>query len=375
MLIVHVQCIAIFSGRKVFNRDKPPTPRTQHATEDHNSTTVVSTGGGSGRKRQSGSHHSSRDGGSKHSSTRSSGGSSAQMKAQHTELERSGEGGEGGGGGTGRGHTTNRHSWDPETALQYQHGSNSTSTTAASKTTPTMERSQSVRYDRVTDTNNRFEKLNPDTEAPGEAPKSGVTRNRKRNSRSVSGSSSYRSRSPKRKSGKEGKEHKGSSTSSEKAAHRDKESANVTNCDLEWNSDGTQLPSESDVFLNGGVSLGEDQLLSSSAPLPASQLEKLEQVTSAVDKTSGASAQGSVEGGGSGPTSPLSTTATAAVGEEAGEKGETSDGVEAQETKSRLSYTRVSSVCACFCLSIIQCTCIICMYIHVQGTYIVYIVL
>ena len=258
-----------------------------------------------------------------------------QARAQHSELERDGEGGEG--GGMGRGHT-NRHSWDPETAMQYQHGG-----TAPKSAADKIERSQSARFDRVTDTNNRFERLNPDTEAPGEAPRSGGTRNRKRNSRSVSGSSSYRSRSPKRKSGTS---HGG--PASEKSAHRDKESASSTNCDLEWNSGpSTQSQSESDVFVNGGVSLAEDQQLSSSltpAPLPDSQLSKLEVVTSVDKVSSGASAQGSVEGEGGDPGS--SSTATSSAGVECGEGGEKKSECDdkTHKTKPRLSYTRVSSI-------------------------------
>lgn len=333
--------LLFFAGRKAFNRDKPPTPRSQHITEDHNSTAVVGTGGGSGRKRQSGSHHSSREGGGgggKHSSTRS-GGSAVQVKGQPVELERGGEG-----GGTVRGHT-NRHSWDPETAMQYQHSGTAGSTKTSGDV---IERSLSARFDRVTDTNNRFERLNPDTEAPGDTQRAGSTRSRKRNSRSASGSSSYRSRSPKRKSGKESKEHKASSgsghtsssSSAEKVTLRDNETASATNCDLEWDSSvsSSQQQSDGDIMVNGAVPLKDDQGLTSpvTAGPPRSQLEKVGQVT-AVDKTSGASAQGSVEH--DDPSSPTSAAAREEEEEEVGEKGECDI---TEKTKSRLSYSRVS---------------------------------
>ena len=262
--------------------------------------------GGGGRKR-----HSREGGGRQHSGSKSGAGS---VQGRGREV---GEGeGEGGGG---RGHT-NRHSWDPETAQSMTGGSFSRGGISEK-----IERSQSARFDRGTpDTNNRFERLNPDTEAPGDqsvkpspAAGGGGGRGRKRNSRSVSGGCSYRSKSPKRRSGKEG----GGKGGGEREGTREKESAAVVSCELEWDS-GTQ--ESHDVVVNGG-----------SSPVKESVLGKQGSVELApVDKTSGgASAQGG-EGG--------------CVEEEVCPAGDSGEGVEQgegeKERKVRVTYTRVSTV-------------------------------
>ena len=246
------------------------------------------------------------------------------MRTKDVELEREREGEGGSGGGTARGHT-HRHSWDPETATQFQN--------ATGRTANKMERSQSVRFDRVAamDTNNRFDRLNPDAEAPGEAMKSGNTRERKRNSRSASGSSSYRSRSPKRKPVKEGKDHRGSSHGAEKGG-RDKESAGIssTNCELEWDSGTHKEQDIKDVAFHSiskDNEQGQQSLSVSSGPV-----EPQEQTS--LDKMSGASAQcGDTVQGASSDTPP----------DTCGDVDETAAaGGDIDKPKARLSYSRVS---------------------------------
>ena len=265
-------------------------------------------------------------------------------------------GGEGGAGGNRGGGHANRHSWDPETAQRYQSGGEK------------IERSQSARFDRVataTDTNNRFERLNPDAETPGDqskpSPASGVVvgggggggKGRKRNSRSASGGSSYRSRSPKRRSGKEGGKGGGGGGGGEKEGGKEKEStAAVVSCELEWDSGshGEQEPGE--LIINGGVSPAKETLLTKQA--------SLESTASSVDKTSGASAQGgSGEGGEEGEEDGTLTK----TGEKVGK-----DGAESEEstTQPRHTYTRVSDTVTRRTLSscthlhvhvIVYCTC------------------
>lgn len=282
--------------------NKPPTSRTQSQqhSDDPNSTGTNLTNGNN-RKRQPGgqhahSQHPPRDGG-KQSNTRS--GNSVQMRARDNEERE---------GGTIR--HSNRHSWDSDTATQLQNRG----------TADKIERSQSARFDRMTaaDTSNRFERLNPDAEAPGEA-KPGSTRNRKRNSRSVSGSSSYRSRSPKRKSGKD---QKGSQ------AGREKDNVGGTtttaSCELEWDSGTKQQDGE---LVSEAEKLAEPTSTADggSGSTPVQLLDQ-----TPIDKTSGASAQG---GDGS-----------SATASDSGEKGENiPSGGDSEKTKQiRLSYTRVS---------------------------------
>ena len=232
-----------------------------------------------------------------------------------------------GGGGVRGGHT-NRHSWDPETAQQYQ-GITVGSFTRGSG--DKIERSQSARFDRVaTDTNNRFERLNPDAEAPGDQPTKpnlvagGGGRGRKRNSRSVSGtSSSYRSKSPKRRSGKEVPPRGG-----EREREREKEGVAPVSCELEWDSgtqSGEQEPS-SDV-VNGGSSPGKESLAKQTS---------VELFSSADSKTSGgASAQGE-EG------AEIDDSDGAACGSNSEETEELErDKCEETGAKKRITYTRV----------------------------------
>ena len=253
-------------------------------------------------------------------------------------------GGEGGGGGSRGGGHTNRHSWDPETAQRYQSGGEK------------IERSQSARFDRVataTDTNNRFERLNPDAEAPGDqsmkpSPASGAGggKGRKRNSRSVSGGCSYRSRSPKRRSGKEGGKGGGGGGGGEKEGGKEKEStAAVVSCELEWDSGshGEQEPGE--LIINGGVSPAKEAVLT--------KQPSLEQAASSVDKTSGASAQG-----GSGEEGEESGTLIK-TGEKVGKDGGKN---EEPKTRPRLTYTSVSDAEHCLLVHlnvhvIVYCTC------------------
>ena len=249
------------------------------------------------------------------------------MRTKDVELEREREGEGGGGGGTTRGHT-HRHSWDPETAMQLQ---NSTGR-AANK----MERSQSVRFDRM-DTNNRFDRLNPDTEAPGEAMKSGNPRERKRNSRSASGSSSYRSRSPKRKPVKEGKDHRGSGHGADRGGGRDKESVSVTstNCELEWDCGSHKEHDNNNVAVES-VSKGDEQGQQSSSVSVTSgsgSMEAVEQTS--LDKMSGASAQG-------GDTIQETSSSDTPPDTHSDSMSKMTTGGDVDKTKARLAYSRVS---------------------------------
>ena len=247
--------------------------------------------GGSGQQSQQthAQHYTARDG--KQPSSRSGG--SVQLRPKDPERERE--------GGSGHAH---RHSWDSETVMQ--------------NSVDRIERSQSARFDRQAsaETSNRFERLNPDTEAPGDAKSSSSVRGRKRTSRSVSGTTSCRSRSPKRKSGREGKEGKDrrdSKGSQERS--RDKEiasapsSATTTSCELEWdftsthsnslqqqnnnelaNVNASPLLPENDLGGGGGElsPLISHSLSDSKSPVGQQILPEHE----AVDKMSGASAQG-----------------------------------------------------------------------------------
>lgn len=290
--------------------NKPPTSRTQSQqySDDPNSTGTNLTNGNN-RKRLTGGQHSHsqhppRDSG-KQSNTRS--GNSVQIRARDPEERE---------GGTTIRHS-NRHSWDSDTASQLQNRS------AADK----IERSQSARFDRINsaDTSNRFERLNPDAEAPGEA-KPGSTRNRKRNSRSVSGSSSYRSRSPKRKSGKDQK----GSQATERGREKDNSSGTTAtaSCELEWDSGTNSLKQQEGELVGTAENLVEPTS-TAGAVSGSSPVQLLDQTS--IDKTSGASAQG---GDGS--------SATASDPGEEGGKDLT--GSDMEKTKQiRLSYTRVSS--------------------------------
>lgn len=268
------------------------------------------------RKRQSvGGQQTSRDIGKQSAAARA--GNSVQMRTKDSELEREKEGE---GGVVTRGHI-NRHSWD--SAMQLQNSSR----LAADQ----IEHSQSARFDRVTttDTSNRFDRLNPDTEAPGE-PKSGNTRARKRNSRSASGSSSYRSRSPKRKSGKDGKDQKGSQAPER---GKDKESiggSTTMGCELEWDSVSNSPKQQENRLVNAATDESE---LGETIVRPVEPLDQ-----ASIDKMSGASAQGGdsvqVPSGGTAPAGDL------------GDKDAGSEETK-QLTTTRLSYSRVSSVCRC----------------------------
>ena len=255
-------------------------------------------------------------------------------ESERGERDRGGEDGE-----TRRGHT-NRHSWDSETATRQLHRT----------TADRLERSQSARFDRAvttTDTNNRFERLNPDTEAPGDAPRTGGTRSRKHNSRSASGSS-YRSRSPKRKSG--GKDQK----SNHPPERGHKETTQTTNCELEWDSFATpttlcqqQQQDGDDVHVaHNGAESQSPPVSTSPAAAAACDSKRTAKRTpeqTTVDKVSGASAQG----GGSEVGERVQGThdgdpaASGPTGDELGEKGGCSSDT---ETTTRLSYTRVSYV-------------------------------
>ena len=323
-------------ARKLSSRDRPPIPRSgSEETGPGTSSSSApgssgggggSSGGGGGRKK-----HSRDGGGGKHSGSR--GGSSVQGRGREAGDTEGGEGGGRGGGGH-----TNRHSWDPETAQQYQNK---------------IERSQSARFDRgstSTDTNNRFERLNPDTEAPGDqsvkpSPASGGGRGRKRNSRSVSGGSSYRSRSPKRRSGKESGKGGGSGGGGggggggEKEGGREKESsAAVVSCELEWDSGShgeQEQPNE--LIINGGFSPGKETSLTATG----TQGPSLEPTSSSMDKTSGASAQG---GSGEAGEEEEEVGTVTKEGEETGKDGGKG---EESKTRPRLTYTRVRTQYTC----------------------------
>lgn len=226
---------------------------------------------------------------------------------------------------------SNRHSWDSDTATQLQNRG------MADK----IERSQSARFDKMADTSNRFERLNPDAEAPGEA-KPGTTRNRKRNSRSVSGSSSYRSRSPKRKSGKDQKV----SQASERGREKDNVvsgATTTTSCELEWDSGTNSLKQQEGELVSTAA-----EPTSTAGTVSGSDPVQLVEQTS-IDKTSGASAQGGD-----------STSATASDSGEKGGKAPSASDTE-KTKKLRLSYTRVSLrvlMCNCGCgLSVVKTDC------------------
>lgn len=220
-----------------------------------------------------------------------------QMRTRDTELERERD--------TTTFRHSNRHSWDSDTATQL-HSTNK------------IERSQSARFDRMAaaDTSNRFERLNPDAEAPGEA-KPGVTRSRKRNSRSVSGSTSYRSRSPKRKYGKEK-----TSQASERGKEKD-----TASCELEWDS-GTNSQQQLEGELVSATEKLVEPTSTVSAVSGSGPVDVLEQAS--IDKTSGASAQGR-------DSSPAPNSDS---GEKGGKASTASDTEKTQQL--RISYTRVS---------------------------------
>ena len=380
--------IVLFAVRKGPSRDKPPTPRVH--SEDHISTSINSTvgntngssvGGGRGKRQSvSQNHHSNmREGGvgGRHSSSRSSGGGGVQMRARDEQERERRDGCEGEGRVGGRGHT-NRHSWDPETATQY-HSSNSSSISSSRTMTDKVERLQSsVRYDNktssptttttTTGTNNRFERLNPDTEAPGDQSSTrptitGSTRGRKRNSRSVSGSSSaYRSRSPKQKSGKEGRGsgHRPHSERGGNVRERENAVSNI-NCELEWDSNFISSQSQQDDEYNMPSSQTKDvHITETSGGCVVDTLcgvrqdgrQSSDHVVSSLDKMSGASAQG-VESGGDGVV--CGDSCEGGGGDVVPSEGcdevkeEDSNLCNKAKTSFRLAYTRVSDVCVCVC--------------------------
>ena len=208
------------SGRRGFGRDKGPSSRSQSLGHSEDSNSAV---GSSTRKRQAPGQqlHPARE--AKQGLPRSN--HSEQFKGPPREQERERER-EGGSSGL-LGHPHRHHSWDSDMS-------------SSTRTTEKIERAQSARFDRLTssstagttETSNRFERLNPDTEAPGDS-KPGSSRGRKRAPRANSGPASYRSRSPKRKSGREGKEAREHRDSQEK---REGDAGLVESGELEWES-------------------------------------------------------------------------------------------------------------------------------------------
>ena len=176
----------------------------------------------------------------------------------------------------------------------------------------------------------------------------------------MSGGSSYRSRSPKRRSGKEGGKGGGGG---EREGGREKETtAAVVSCELEWDS-GSHA--EQELIINGGVSPAKESPLTTAGKQIPSEL-----ASSSVDKMSGASAQGGSGEGGEEEGETGSQTS-------AGEKADQHEGKsEEKKIAPRLTYTRVSltlhmhSLSFCmppcvYCILLSPCVCPCCLYVHV----------
>ena len=221
-------CFSVSSlpGRRGAGQDKALSSRSQQSLthpDDSNSA-----GGSTQRKRQSpGSQmHTARDAGKQQLSLSRPNHShhSDQSKAPPRDQERDREGGSHGG------HYRNRHhSWESE-ALN------------TPKMSDKIER-HSARCDRLAgsnavvtaETSNRFDRLNPDTEALCNHKPSGG-RSRRRMPRNSAGSAAYRSQSPKRKSGKEGKGGREHKDSREKPREEETDSSIRSSVELEWDA-------------------------------------------------------------------------------------------------------------------------------------------
>ena len=243
-----------------------------------------------------------------------------------------------------RGHT-NRHSWDPEMAAQYHAGSGSSVNHRS--TSDKLERSLSAaRFDggggrvtATTGTNNRFERLNPDAETPGDqTPRpaavvvGGTVAGGGGGWRDGGGERGEREEEdlaeylrvlliqvslPKRKSAGKGSgghgPHSDNRGGNTKGGERESTAAMVAsvNCELEWDSGSgasssqRHQDSEETILVNGeraeiaSESTDVVESLSSCLARQVGRRHSREQA-STVDKTSGASAQGGSGGGGVG---------------------------------------------------------------------------
>ena len=300
-------------GRRGFGRDKGPPSRSQSLghSEDSNSTV-----GSSSRKRQSPGQqlHPARE--AKQGLPRSD-----QLKGPSREQEREREREKEGGSSGLLGHPHRHHSWDSEMS--------------STRTPEKIERAQSARFDRLTssstagttETSNRFERLNPDTEAPGDSkPSSG--RGRKRAPRTNSGPASYRSRSPKRKSAREGKEAREHRDSQEK---REGDAGLVESGELEWDAPSAHSLQQGSPSTADSPREEVDFTMS----LSGSESTELDE-QDAGDKMSGASAKGDSTAVVSGNTAEVASS---------GDQGEIAGSGDIERShsldSSHISYTRV----------------------------------